>query len=97
MNRKANPWVSLAAIVLIVVSLVGLCCCGEPTNANAEEPTSARFEVTHSEWLGGTRVKIVTDTETGTQYLLIGVGQGAGLTVLQPADKETEGGVNRDH
>lgn len=92
MNRKANPWVSLAALVLIVVSLVSLCCCGEPTNANAAEPTSARFEITHSELVGGTRVKIITDTETGTQYLIIGASQGYGLTVLQPTPET--GGEN---
>lgn len=92
MNRKANPWVSLAAMALLAVILVTVLCGCEPVEASAEEPN--RFTVTHEDRAGGWVIRIFTDTETGAQYLLVGdstgYGLGYGLTVLQPGDTETE-------
>ncbi len=89
MNRKANPWVSLAAIALLAVILVAVCSGCEPVEA-AEVTYYNRFEVSHFEMIDARMIRIITDTKTGVQYLLIGGSQGYGLTVLQPGTAETE-------
>lgn len=88
MNRKANPWVSLAALALLAVILVAVCGGCTPIEASVEKPN--RFKVTHIEIADTRTVRIITDTKTGVEYLLVGTGQGCGLTVLQPGTTETE-------
>lgn len=92
MNRKANPFVSLIALVLMAAILLAVLCNCEPAETSAAEP--ARFKLTHKENTGGWIIRIFTDTETGAQYLLVGdstgYGEGYGLTVLQPGTAEPE-------
>lgn len=91
MNRKANPFVSLVALVLMAVILLAVLCGCDPVEASEEEPGRERFEITYEDNLiGPVMVRIISDTETGVQYLLIGKGSGYGLTVLQPGDAEAE-------
>lgn len=105
MNRKANPWVSLAALALLAVILVAVCSGCEPVEAStgttetttaAETYTAARFKTGHYQIIPGTirdlgvEYRIITDTATGVQYLLITNDYGVGLTVLQPGTAETE-------
>lgn len=90
MNRKANPWISLAALVLLGGILLAVCCSCATVDAG-EVTYHNRFEVTHFEIADARTIRIITDTETGVEYLLIGTGQGYGLTVLQPGTAETEG------
>lgn len=92
MNKKGNPWVSLAALVLLGIILVAVCSSCRGEYVTAAEPEPPRFEVTyyHNSEL---EYRVITDTETGVQYLLIGdstgYGIGYGLTVLQPGNAET--------
>lgn len=84
MNRKANPWVSLVALMLLVVVLVSICagCC----TANAEEPGSVgmgRFTVDSRQSTRAGNLYVITDTETGVQYLSVGSGYGIGVTKLE--------------
>lgn len=93
MNRKYNPWVSLLALVLLAVILVTICTgCAAPAEATEPgEPTeeSRRFTVEkyapESSSIFGDiySIRVITDTETGVQYLAYIGGQGTGLTVLQ--------------
>lgn len=91
MNRKHNPMVALVALLLLAVLLL-LAGCSAPAAAAPEEPESSpRFIVEHSESHGSlTHYVIVTDTETGVQYLYVKSGNSGGLTVLQPAPEEAE-------
>lgn len=89
MNRKGNPWVSLAALTLLAIILVTVCSGCKPVEAS-EVTYYNRFEVSHWEMIDSRIIRIIEDTETGVQYLLIGTSQGVGLTVLQPGDTETE-------
>lgn len=84
MKRKHNPWVSLVALLLLVTLLVYICTgC---TEAEAEEPGRFTVESTQREF--GVDFLVITDNETGVQYLMADVYNGAGLTVLQPAPTE---------
>lgn len=75
MNHKNNPWVSLVALLLAVLIVV-LNCTG-CTEADAAEPE--RFTVEYV----GNGCRIITDNETGVQYLSFSVGQGTGLCKLE--------------
>lgn len=81
MRFKYNPWVSMVALLLLAAILV-LVCTGCTTEAEAA--TTPRFTSEYAGWIksvGG--LYIITDTETGTQYLLADVPNGAGLTKLE--------------
>jgi hypothetical protein len=65
MYRKSNPWVSLAALLLLALVLVFVCT-GCTSRAEAAETKPApRFTV---EYLPN-GLRLITDTETGVQYL----------------------------
>lgn len=64
MNHKNNPWVSLVALLLAAIILV-LTTTGCTETAAAETEPAPRFT---SEYAGN-RCTIITDTETGVQYL----------------------------
>lgn len=83
MNRKHNPWLSLVALLLAAIILV-LTCTGCITEANAA--TENRFTYTRENLCGYTYAWVITDTETGQQYLLITAGDGGGLTALLPGE-----------
>lgn len=86
MNRKHNPLVALVAMLLLAVLLL-LVGCSE-TSAAAPE-SSPRFMVRVHEGIYNLMdAFIITDTETGVQYLMVEYHQGIGLTVLQPAPEE---------
>ena len=81
MRIKNNPWVSIVALVLLAAILV-LVCTG--CAAEAEEDARSRFTVEFARNFNGTdQLYIITDTETGVQYLLADVYNGAGLTKLE--------------
>lgn len=84
MNRKHNPLVSLAALVLLVTILVWICagCSSAAAAAETENGHGPRFTIE----LAGLNLRIITDNETGVQYLAYIQGQGVGLTVLQPGE-----------
>ena len=89
MNRKHNPWASLIALLLLAVVLVLICTgCGETVEA-AEASERFTFETVHTP-LSCPSACIITDTETGVQYLFVRTGYAGGLTVLQPAETTTE-------
>lgn len=89
MNRKHNPLVALVALLLLAVLLL---CAGCSGAAAAEEPESSpRFIIEHREKHGSLpHYAVITDTETGVQYLYVKTGYGGGLTVLQPAPEEVQ-------
>lgn len=91
MNRKHNPLVALVALLLLAVLLLCAECSGA---AAAEEPeTPKRFTVESYDYLEELNVdyiNIITDTETGVQYLFVDGHDSGGLTVLQPAPEEAE-------
>lgn len=88
MKRKHNPLVSLAALVLLATILVLACTgCAEKDQLETYKH-SDRFT---AEWYyhGGRSMPdcyIITDTETGVQYLYVNSYNAAGLTVLQPGE-----------
>lgn len=88
MNRKSNPWVALIAVYLLAVILV-LTLTGCGSSAEAAEPESPRFvfELQENNTNLGESY-IITDTETGVQYLYIKVYNSGGLTKLEPAPEE---------
>ena len=85
MKRKHNPWVSLVALLLLVTLLVTVCTSCGVTQAEAEEPYRFTVERMYSNRMD---TYIITDKETGVQYLYVSSGYGGGLTVLQPAPAE---------
>jgi hypothetical protein len=79
---------SLAALLLLVTILVWICAgCGSEI-APAEE-TPSRFTSERMTADANVRIYIVTDTETGRQYILaemMGTSGGIGMTPLLPAE-----------
>lgn len=87
MKRKHNPWVSMVALLLLGALLVVVCVGCGTTQAEAEEPV--RFAIDNSSQRGyGLDLYVITDNETGAQYLFAESYRGVGLTVLQPAPAE---------
>lgn len=87
MKRKSNPWVALIALLLLLVLVV--CACTGCATVEAAEPESPRFIAERVESPKYITITIITDTETGVQYMFVKDGYGAGLTVLEPSpDKE---------
>ena len=84
MNRKHNPMLSLAALVLLVLILVLTCtgCTVRASWGNTEDGTAPRFTVEYA----GEQIRIITDNETGMQYLAYVHANGAGLTELIPGE-----------
>ena len=90
MNRKHNPMLALAALVLLAMILL-LTCTGCASTAGPETPepmvptettSTDRFTVDYM----NDGAQIITDTETGVQYLFYKFGYGAGLTQLLPGE-----------
>lgn len=89
MNRKNNPWISLIALLLLATILT--CICSGCANKEADEAqkvkTECRFKIEHHvmiEKFGVVRyADIITDNETGTQYLFYMWGSGSGLTKME--------------
>lgn len=83
MNQKKNSFISLVALLLMVLILV-LNCTG-CTKASAA--TESRFTEEYHHMNGYHSVYIITDTETGVQYLAYEVatnyGRGIGLCKLE--------------
>lgn len=86
MNRKHNPLLSLAALLLLATILVWICAgCTEAAAETTEAP--ARFTSEYMGYFNPTHLYIITDTETGMQYLLAQLyGQGVGITPLLPGE-----------
>ena len=94
MKRKHNPMLSLAALLLLATILVWICAgCGSE-QVPAEE-TPARFICKNAEIdFSDLRIYIITDTETGQQYIAaqnIRSGGGVGMTQLLPAEEVQHG------
>ena len=90
MRRKHNPWVSLVALLLLVTLLVTVCTgCGVKP-AEAEEPDRFTFE--DAGYGRDLYAYVITDNETGVQYLFVDGSYCGSMTVLQPAPAEEGGG-----
>lgn len=89
MYRKHNPLVALAALVLLAAILV-LACTGceiDTAAAPTVEETPARFTVESAKTDGRGVCYIITDTNSGVQYLYFHSGSSAGgMTVLQSGE-----------
>lgn len=84
MNRTHNPWAALVGLLLGI--LLVILCAGCGVSAESTEPgetaeESARFTTEHPDgpW---SALYIITDTETGVQYLVYHDAYGTGMTVL---------------
>lgn len=91
MSRKHNPLVALVALILMILLVLACTGCEEAEAAEAAEPTRFKIEAATKE--GGTvdhHLYIITDTETGVQYLYVDDYRAGGLTVLQPAPDREE-------
>lgn len=94
MNLKNNPWVALvAALLLALILVLTLTGCG--ASAEAAEPETTKnqprfiIEKASAKTLAPYQhVEIVTDTETGVQYLFFKTSSAAGLTKLEPSPEE---------
>lgn len=81
MNLKYNPFVSLVAALLLAVILVLTCTgCHNTAEADAtEETTPPRFTVEKADQ----GIRIITDNETGAQYIAYIYNGTCGLTKLE--------------
>lgn len=89
MNRKHNALVALVALLLLTALLL-LVGCTEPAAATGEDWNGPRFIAERQDSNIFDSIQIITDTETGVQYLWVKAGYGGGLTVLQPATEEAK-------
>ena len=82
MNRKNNPFVSLVALLLLAMIVI-FTCVGCRSQEYATE-TAPRFTKERE----SDCCTIITDTQTGVQYLYYHAGYGGGLCVLQPGEAQ---------
>lgn len=83
MNRKKNPWISMIALLILILVITMVCNgCAVETNATTHQ-TMERFTKAYA----GNDCFIITDNETGVQYLayveMSNYGRGIGLTRLE--------------
>lgn len=78
MRRKHNPRVALVALLLLAFIMTWICG-GCAVQAEAAENYYARFTTDFA----GTNIRIITDNETGVQYLAYGNTYGLGITKLE--------------
>lgn len=85
MNLKYNPWLSLVALLLLALILTLTCtgCTVRASWGDAETETAPRFTRERA----SDNCTIITDTQTGVQYLYYHAGYGGGLCVLQPGEE----------
>lgn len=89
MNRKHNPMLSLVAVLLLAVILVTVCigCSGQVDAAETEDRFTVDVwahrdpETYYMSWY------ILTDNETGAQYLVVAQSNGVGVTALQNGEE----------
>lgn len=78
MRYKCNPMLSLVALVLMALILVFTCTgCTEASAATEQRFTKERHQI------GGDYVYIITDNQTGVQYLYFDAYNAGGLTKLE--------------
>lgn len=76
MRFKHNPWVSLlAALVMTIIVLLYFTGC-----SSAAVQATTRFSCTPGGYVADSRLYVITDTETGEQYLL---APGSGLVKME--------------
>lgn len=88
MRRKHNPLLAVVASFLLAAILVLLCAVSAGCAATDQEDHADRITFTNAG--SGSNAKyayILTDTETGVQYLLVKTPTGTALTVLQPGEE----------
>lgn len=86
MNRKHNPWAALVGLLLGLLLVIFCAGCASVDATYPGEPAeeSGRFTIEHHTMTSSIYgVRIITDNETGVQYLVYTNGQGCGMTVLQ--------------
>lgn len=86
MNRKNNPWISMVALLVLILIITMICTgCAVETNAKTYQ-TTERFTKEYA----GNDCFIITDNQTGVQYLayveMSNYGRGIGLTKLEVAE-----------
>ncbi len=87
MNRKHNPLVSLVALLLALLLVIICAGCGVTTETpEPGEPAEASHRFTYEHvalmpLLGN--AYIITDHDTGVEYLVISGTNAMGMTVLQ--------------
>lgn len=90
MRFKHNPWVSMVALALLGAILLWFCTGCDvaaeegplPAFTEAEEAPPRFTSEMDGHIFGVGQLYIITDTETGVQYLLVDVPSGAGLTKM---------------
>lgn len=86
MRFKYNPWVSIVAAILLAAVLVLTCtgCSNTAEEPTAEETTQPRFRVEKAGCRDRLSIYIITDTDTGVQYMFVyDVAGHSGLTRLE--------------
>lgn len=90
MNRKHNPLLALVALLLLV-TILALICTGCSADAAPADDTTDRLIAEFAGYTGdGGRMVIITDTETGVQYLLV-TNNSPAITVLLPVEVAPNG------
>jgi len=85
MNHKHNPFLSLAALLVLAVLLAFLVgCCGNAEAADAE----CRFTFDDDYSNLENQAIIITDTKTGEQYLYIDGHRAGAMVRLEPSVAE---------
>jgi len=54
-----------------------------------------RFKIERKNGIGAEAIEVITDTETGVQYLFFSINRGAGLTLL--VDREGKPLINENY
>ena len=90
MNRTHNATVALVALVLLAAIMVLVCsgCTADDrvnTHKNSDRFTVERYYYNEA---GMPDCYIITDTETGVQYLACHLSRGMGLTPLLPGEAQ---------
>lgn len=84
MNRKRNGWASLIALVVLVAMLVMvLTGCGPRSESGSETEEEYRFSKEKVYYDTFSAIYLITDKETGKQWVFVHGGNAGGLVAYE--------------
>lgn len=82
-NERNRQMKRILIFILAIATIVALVSCTTAPAAEANDATGPRFTCEHQQYVGDSRFFIITDTQTGEQYLYIDGSQSVAIIHME--------------